>query len=307
MKWVWMAGVSFGIAAFMVQTPGDLSVRLNGQTVASADRADFVLPGLPLADPGKVDAWLDEVGRRVYREPKNAAIGGDGRIVPEQPGFRLDRRGMADRLLAFFYGSGAAAEEAPLRPVHAKVDAELLSEIREKPIGLYVTYFNARNRNRAHNIAMSAKAIDSRVVFPGEKFSFNRTVGIRSVERGYLRAPIIVRGELAEGIGGGICQVSSTLYNAVDRAGLKILERYSHSRHVPYVRPGRDATVSWNGPDFVFQNPYGQPVLIRTFAGPGRIMVAVYSSDAIEHKPRMVPGVSRSLPKEIPLEEQVNR
>ena len=85
-----------------------------------------------------------------------------------------------------------------------------------------------------------------------------------------MPAKIIVRGEFSEGIGGGICQISSTLYNAVDRAGLKIVERYSHSRSVPYVPPGRDATVNWGGPDFSFKNNYNQPILIRAQALPGQ-------------------------------------
>ncbi len=84
---------------------------------------------------------------------------------------------------------------------------------------------------------MAAEAIDNHVVFPGESFSFNETVGERTKEKGYQRAPVIIEGELAEDIGGGICQVSSTLYNAVDIDGMEIVERYSHSRSVPYVRP----------------------------------------------------------------------
>ena len=154
--------------------------------------------------------------------------------------------------------------------VFPRVDGELLAEIKEKPIGHYVTYYNARNRNRSHNIRLAAAAINNTVLFPGETFSFNAVVGKRTKEKGYLQAPIIVRGELAEGIGGGICQVSSTLFNATDRAGLYIVKRYSHSRNVPYVRPGRDATVSWDGPDFVFQNRYNQPILIRAQAVPGK-------------------------------------
>ncbi|MFP3440966.1 VanW family protein, partial [Pantoea sp. SIMBA_133] len=116
------------------------------------------------------------------------------------------------------------------------------------------THFRKNNLERTSNIELAAEAINNTVVFPGETFSFNQTVGKRTKERGYLPAPIIVKGELSEGIGGGICQVSSTLFNAVDQAGVQIIERYSHSRSVPYVKPGRDATVSWYGPDFSFRN-----------------------------------------------------
>jgi hypothetical protein len=108
-----------------------------------------------------------------------------------------------------------------------------------------------------------------------------------------------VRGELSEGIGGGICQVSTTLFNSVDRAGLKIIQRYSHSRNVPYVPPGRDATVSWEGPDFTFTNQYNQPILIRASAGGGTVVISLYSSHIIEYKPRVVPSIIKLLPKEI--------
>jgi hypothetical protein len=121
-----------------------------------------------------------------------------------------------------------------------------------------------------------------------------------------LLASVIVRGELSEGDGGGICQLSSTLYNSVDRAGLKIVQRYSHSRNVPYVPPGRDATVSWDGPDFTFQNQYNQPILIRSNARGGTIIVTLYSSHVIEHKPREVPGAVRLLPEEIYIQSTAN-
>ena len=125
--------------------------------------------------------------------------------------------------------------DIPVRTVYPRVDSEVLANIRTQMLGHYVTYFNSRNKERSHNIFLAAEAINNQVVFPGETFSFNQIVGKRTKEKGYLSAPIIVRGELAEGIGGGICQVSSTLFNAVDRSGLHILQRYSHSKRVPYV------------------------------------------------------------------------
>jgi vancomycin resistance protein YoaR len=94
------------------------------------------------------------------------------------------------------------------------------------------------------------------------------------------------------------------LFNATDRAGLQIVQRYSHSRDVPYVLPGRDATVSWGGPDFSFQNQYNQPVLIRSFAGGGTMFVSIHSSDSIEYKPRVVPGTSKRLPEEVSSETE---
>ena len=112
-----------------------------------------------------------------------------------------------------------------------------------------------------------------------------------------MPAKIIVRGEFSEGIGGGICQISSTLFNAVDRAGLTIIERYSHSRSVPYVPHGRDATVNWGGPDFSFRNNYNQPILIRAQALPGRVYISISSSDVINFKAAACSGCIRSNPR----------
>lgn len=299
MQGVWAAAL---LALLQVSGPAEpLTIALQGAEPLVVERADYALPGVTMVDLDKMDQLIAKLAKRVYDPPANAYIADDGRMIAERKGSRLDEKAFTAQFYRYFYGGGAAFVEAPMRPVAARVDRELLGSIRRRPIGYYVTYFNARNRNRAHNIALAAKAINNTVVFPGEKFSFNRVVGRRTKDKGYLEAPVIVRGELSEGVGGGICQVSSTLFNATDRAGLHIVARYSHSRSVPYVRPGRDATVSWDGPDFVFRNPYNQPVLIRSSAAHGKIYVVLYSSDEMEFVPREVPGMNaRELPEETP-------
>lgn len=300
MNWLWIAAIA--IAGQLQQGGGNeqLSVAIRGENAVVIDRADYASPGFTMVNLDKFDGLLRTVDKKSFEAPRNAFISDQGRIMPEEPGHRLNRKAFTEKFFAYFYGTGSSVIDAPLVSVYPRVDRELLANIKEKPIGQYVTYYNSRNRNRAHNIKLAAQAINNTVVFPGETFSFNMIVGERTRESGYLEAPIIVRGELSEGIGGGICQVSSTLFNASDRAGLHIVKRYSHSRHVPYVRPGRDATVSWNGPDFVFENGYNQPVLIRAQVAPGKIFVAIYSSDVIDYKPRVVPGMSfGQLPEEI--------
>ena len=100
--------------------------------------------------------------------------------------------------------------------------------------------------------------------------------------------------------------MSSTLFNAVDRAGLRIIERYSHSRHVSYVPPGRDATVSWYGPDFRFQNKYNQPILIRAKQYGGSMVVTLHSSDMINYSSKKVPNAPSRLPEEINKEPEIH-
>lgn len=295
----WNTYVQILLLLHQALNPGSVQIGMQGRSVATVNRADYMAPVFPLLADDKIDRLLDDLDKKMYHAPRNARIGDHEEIIPEQNGYKLDRDRFREQFYSFLYGSGSLSIEAPRLKIHAKVDSELLAHIRDKRIGHYVTFYNSRNKNRSHNVALAAQAINNTVVFPGEHFSFNRVVGMRTTAKGYRQAPIIVRGEFSEGIGGGICQVSSTLFNAVDRAGLVIKQRYSHSRNVPYVPPGRDATVSWGGPDFAFQNLYNQPVLIRAHAGGGQMTVAVYSSELINHKPREVPGTTRRLPEEI--------
>ena len=308
MKLIWIAAVLLLLQPSQPMKPpetnvsGQFAVEFKGRNVAAANRADITLPGMSMVDMQKYQSFLKQVYKKVYEPPQNAKIDASGKIVKEQPGYELDRHAFMQHFYTYFYGNGPFAVEAPRKVIYPRVDSELLANIRVKAIGHYATYYNSANKNRSSNIAIASQALDSHVVFPGETFSFNRTVGRRTVEKGYRKAPVIVKGELSEGIGGGICQVSSTLYNAIDRAGLKIVQRYSHSKSVPYVLPGRDATVSWDGPDFAFYNQYNQPILIRAFAGSGTMYVSIYSSEVIDYKPREIPSMSDKLPEEVSVE-----
>ncbi|SDJ86352.1 Vancomycin resistance protein YoaR, contains peptidoglycan-binding and VanW domains [Sediminibacillus albus] len=274
----------------------------NGKSIQKVNRSDVKLPHLEekWLDMDKFNRITEELAEKVYKEPVDAGIDDLGRIKPAKPGHQLDRQQFSELFAYYYYANQLNEVEAPLRVVHPRVDEELLASIREKPIGKYVTYYNSNNKERSQNIVLAAQAINNHVVFPRETFSFNGVVGKRTEEKGYQPAPVIVKGELAEDIGGGICQVSSTLYNAVDQAGVKIVERYSHSRSVPYVPPGRDATVSWYGPDFSFENAYNQPILIRAKAVKGTMQINIYSADSIQYQKRQVPNVNENTPKEVP-------
>ncbi|WP_139995635.1 VanW family protein [Paenibacillus paridis] len=280
--------------------PDPLIIEHEGQELFEMSRSHYSdsNAGVPLIDPDKLEVFMDELGKRVLKLPVNAALDGSGRIVSEQTGRKLDRDAFTVQFHRFVFEGGFARLETPLTTTYAKVDSELLSTIKGKRIGHYATYYNPNNKNRSHNVSLAAKAINNYVVFPGDKFSFNEVVGKRTTEKGYLRAPVIVRGEMSEDIGGGICQISSTLFNAADRAGLQIVQRYTHSRNVKYVPHGRDATVSWDGPDFVFQNNYSEPVLIRAYASGGQASIVICSSEEVNEKKRQVPSASKKLPEE---------
>ncbi|MFE4430062.1 VanW family protein [Peribacillus butanolivorans] len=289
MRLTWIAGLLLFVQ--QVYIPDSLSVTQQGQTIAVVKRAEVSMPFLdvPMMDVDKYNQLIEKIDSQVYQEPVNATIDKNGNILPGRVGYKLYHQEFKEQFFSFLYGRREQKVEVPLLAIQPKVDNELLAQIRVNKIGEYRTYFNVNNKNRYNNISLATEAINNYVVFPGEKFSFNQAVGKRTVNKGYLPARVIVKGEFSEGVGGGICQVSSTLYNAIDNAGLKTIQRYSHTRHVPYVPPGRDATVSWYGPDFSFKNKYNQPILIRATTQEGTVSISVYSSEMINNKTRKVP------------------
>ncbi|MGE6257476.1 VanW family protein [Heyndrickxia sporothermodurans] len=289
--------------------PNNLTVTHNSEVVATINRTHFSNPlmDLPIVHSKKYDDFIESLSKKIYEPPVNATLDAHGNIVPEKVGYTLDREAFKHLFYTYFFNQGSSYVEAPMQRVFPTVDSELLSQIRVKRIGLYSTYFNTNNRERSHNLSLASKAINNHVIFPGETFSFNQVVGKRTKEKGYMRAPVIVKGEMSEDIGGGICQISSTLYNAVDRAGLTITERYSHSKRVAYVPPGRDATVSWYGPDFRFTNKYNQPILIRATIYGGTSSISIYSSEDIKVVPRRIPSASYMLPEEVKTGSKVNK
>jgi vancomycin resistance protein YoaR len=271
--------------------PDRIVITSEGRPIAIVNRSEFLMPipDMPIIETGKFNKFLDKLDQYVSKEPKNAGLDKNGNIIPEELGYKLYRREFTKQFYSNFFIPSSGKLEIPRLLVYPRVDSELLGNIRSKRIGRYVTSFNPGNKDRTTNIKLATNAINNTVLFPGETFSFNKVVGKRTAGKGYLRAPVIIRGSLSEDIGGGICQVSSTLFNAVDNAGLQIIQRFSHSRKVTYIPPGRDATVSWYGPDFVFKNKYNQPILIQAKTLGDKLIIKLYSSDVIEYTPKDVP------------------
>ncbi|TYR77354.1 hypothetical protein FZC79_00590 [Rossellomorea vietnamensis] len=264
----------------------NIDLKYEEETVENISLAEYEMSPYPeyLIDETKLNELIIRTNKKISKEAVDASLNEHGEIVSEQNGRTIDQTKFKQAFYEAFYNRKPSQLEIPASPVYPKVDSELLERIKRKRISHYVTYFNVRNKERVHNIKLASDAINNQVVFPGETFSFNQVVGKRTVSKGYLPAPVIIKGELSEGIGGGICQVSSTLFNAVDRAGVKILERYSHSRRVPYVPPKRDATVSWYGPDFTFRNQHNQPLLIRSMVLGGQMIIMVFSSEDLDYE-----------------------
>ena len=143
-------------------------------------------------------------------------------------------------------------------------------------IAEYQTEYANSAQNRKDNIKLTAKFLDGVFVDCGAEFSFNNTVGERSEKRGFKTAKIIVGGKFTEGVGGGVCQVSTTLYNAVLYAGLKITEYHAHSLPISYAPTGLDAMVSYRWADLRFINDSNFPIFIKVTADNRRIKVKIY-------------------------------
>ncbi len=143
----------------------------------------------------------------------------------------------------------------------------------------FTTYFDGKNEARSHNIRLASSLINKSVLKNGAVFSFNRTVGQRTAERGFRRAKIIENGEFVEGVGGGVCQVSTTLYNVAILSGCKVREYHPHSLAVSYVPPSRDAMVSGTFFDLKFENTTGSTLYITSTAGENYINFKIYGRD----------------------------
>lgn len=143
-------------------------------------------------------------------------------------------------------------------------------------LGTFSTTYNTSNQNRITNLKLASEKIDGTIILPGETFSYNKVVGERTIAKGYKEAAVYAGGKVVDGIGGGICQLSSTLYNSVLYANLEITSRSNHRFLTSYVTAGRDATVSWETIDFCFKNTRSYPIKITSEVKNGVVTTSIY-------------------------------
>jgi vancomycin resistance protein YoaR len=270
--------------------------------------ADLAWPGEGepqwTVDPKRFERGLRRLARRAERRPRDARLmhtGSAFKAIPGRGGQRLDAAAARQQLLATLTAPEFRAtldEEpstkpssftlsVPLRPVAPVVTPTHLGGIKTL-LTSYATSLGSSSRNRRHNIRIACEAIDGTVLLPGQVFSYNDVVGPRSERTGYRTAPVIIRGELVPGTGGGICQVSSTLYNAALLADLKIVRRSHHQFPVAYVPVGRDATVAYGSLDLRFANSLPQPIALDVKQVGWRVIVRVYGAPESQRNVRLV-------------------
>lgn len=225
--------------------------------------------------------WL---ASRIDREPKSARVvperDGSMAVMEEVVGYRLDKTAAMDAIRQVILTM--AVDRRVELPV-SRIEPELTTgDMATWPelgtMGEFKTAFDPEDLGRTYNLKLSTNSMNGYVLLPGETFSFNRVVGPRIPSRGYKRADVIVSGRLIPDYGGGVCQVSSTLYNAVLRADLEVTERQNHSLILNYIEPGTDATVSYGYLDFSFRNSTRDPIVLGAWTHENSVEVALFGS-----------------------------
>ena len=206
---------------------------------------------------------LKEIAKEIEKKERSAKYiyhGQEAEVIPHENGRKLEYDMTLDQLLSAVENEGnlppdRLSLELTVTETYPNVTSDqLVNKNFTTVAGAYTTHFDSGKVNRANNIATAVKYLDGTVVPPGDIFSFNETVGPRTREAGFEEAIIIAGQEFVPGLGGGVCQVSTTLYNAALKAGMKITERSRHSRMIHYVPIGLDAAVSYGVIDLKFQN-----------------------------------------------------
>lgn len=239
------------------------------------------------ADNAKTEAILAAVMNVAGKKPVNARLiidkTGEIAVQPHLNGFAVDMDRLREQMqdINLFEDTVIVLEGTDILPAVTTSGMET-----HKPTGLVAattTKFNPSITNRVNNIAIGAKAINNTLLAPAEEFSFNKVVGPRTADRGFLDANVIVRGKFVLDVGGGICQVSSTLYNSVVKSGLTVTERSPHSLPVPYLPMGADATLVFGAKDFRFKNNTEKYILIKTSLGRDNLTVQIVGDAAINY------------------------
>jgi vancomycin resistance protein YoaR len=228
------------------------------------------------------DRYFKDLAAKVNRPARNAsfvvATGGKVLIRPSASARALDAPRTAEKLLAA--ALSPARRVAPIvvgreQPERTTADARKMGVTGL--VSSYTTIYGG-DANRIHNVQLVSRLIDGTLVAPGHVFSFNGTTGERNASKGFLEAPVIINGELETGLGGGVCQVSTTVFNAAYEAGLDITARTNHALYISHYPQGRDATVNYPDTDLKFVNDTKHWLLVRTFVGSSSLTVNIYGA-----------------------------
>jgi len=261
------------IGAPVVLTKGDQRWTVTGQQIATyldftSEMQNGVSTLVPYLSAEKMTPFLDSIAPSVVTKPVDATFKSDGKkawVVPGAPGTVLDAEKTAAALMAASLKTTGRTIEVSVKTTDPDLTTEEAEAMGLKDLlASYTTPPYAGSANRQVNVRITTQYASDVMLAPGEVYNFDKQIGPRTAARGYLTAPGIVGpGKLEDVFGGGICQVSTTLFNAVFFAGLEVVERRNHSIYIDHYPKGRDATVSAGGPNLRFRNDTSHYIWIR--------------------------------------------
>lgn len=268
--------------ALSIGRTGDILSKLK-QRVIVKERG-YELPLRLVINKNKFDQKVMMLNSAIGSPAKDAAfrvIKGDRiEVIPGSNGIGVSSEIAYRQLVDYLVKSKGKPEfNLNLVTIKPKHTTEMVESMGLKGLLAYhSTSFDPGNVGRAYNIRVAANALDGLLAPPGQEVSFNKVVGPRSTEAGYKNAKVIINNEFVDGVGGGVCQVSTTLYNAITLSNLEILERTNHSLPIPYVPIGRDATVVYGLSDLRFRNNTESFIYIRSFVSGSYLTFKVYGN-----------------------------
>lgn len=227
---------------------------------------------------------IEQIANNIKTEPKDARLSINSNsekvftIAPEQVGVSLNENQLYNDICHSFLQSKALKFDIPT----IKTKPQILSSELKNFTHLradFSTDISSSSADRKHNIKTALRSLNKLTLLPGQTFSFNQTVGRRTEQNGYRTAKIIVNNEFVDGVGGGVCQVSTTLYNTALLAGLKIDEANKHSRQIGYVKYGFDAMVNYGSSDLRFTNNTDEKIIIITNYSSSRARIRIFGKD----------------------------
>jgi vancomycin resistance protein YoaR len=269
------------VSAPLAVVVGDEKRRLTRWQLASMLVLQKDASAKPLLGGRPADEFFGGLARAVDQAPRSATFSvtsSSVHVVPSQPGLALDVPHASAAVLAAAQHSAPRAARLSLevaQPKRSTADAKAMGITGV--VGSYETEYGGI-ANRIHNVQLVAHLIDGKLIAPGATFSFNHATGERTAAKGFLEAPVIINGELETGLGGGVCQVSTTVFNAAYEAGLPITARTNHALYISHYPLGRDATVDYPDIDLKFVNDTGHWMLLRTFVGSSSLYVSLYGA-----------------------------
>lgn len=251
-----------------------------------------------------LDKYINFLNENINIEPISATIKlEDNRFnyTKETYGIKIDVDKLKKAIILDINKVFSNDEKIPTISIRPNFIYDELSKI-DTVLGTYETNFNHKLENRVNNIDVAARATNNVIVKPSEEFSFNHYVNDASIQSQFKNAPVIINGKLEQGLGGGICQVSSTMYNAALYAGLEITKVRNHSIPSAYVSKGRDATVATGNLDFRFKNKYNTPILVTHKIYNNKIVTTIYGNKEDKKEIEVTTEIIKSVPNKVKIE-----